>query len=637
MIIQEEIRKKFPSWVSIMEYREIILFACGLTAKSQVMLDFLYQMYQETYFKIEDQPDGEMVLIAACEEVSEMSGMKRIDPFHNQYLNFIDQHINEVEFSPSRFYVFKPQDLCYGFEANLPKIRLSFRELLNPLPAECILHVVGNNALEFCLKAVRVIANYQEVSIGGLSIMEVNTMFDDEMESNTNTKAELNKESEEDCLPESLTRKFNETVNIGQNIRIVRITDCQLSSSMFKHLAEELNGCSRLEELKFHSADGIPPELGEVLSTARSLKRVAVVWCNMPESVSQHILKGLSHCSELNTVRLTGNKLSSCMESFLNRHFDFLTKLDISRTELGKEDIISLSQAFRQSKLPQLHELDLSYNNLEGKMTVLFGKASVKYSPNYNSIETLKLTCKKLSAEDTIYLSQIMRIHNLPALKDLDLSDNCLTHCIGEMMTGMVELTSLESLNLAGTELAKDDLHILSDTLKTGKLPHLQELNLQRNNLHRGQNDVEDLIYTCMRKLTIEEMAKQVIKDDTLHVYLQNNNFSPTFFENMERECRGTNIYLGKKRSRWCPYCSILGEDGPLSVVASAIGSILFPKGRGNSAEAGPSALSAATQRFVHKQRSVDFTTAKITSRANIKKYQTADDDGLLTKSAQML
>ena len=62
-----------------------------------------------------------------------------------------------------------------------------------------------------------------------------------------------------------------------------------------------------------------------------------------------------------------------------------------------------------------------------------------------------------------------MRIHNLPTLKDLDLSQNCLTHGIGEMMTGIAELTMLESLGLADTKLAKDDLRQISDSLQARK------------------------------------------------------------------------------------------------------------------------------------------------------------------------
>ena len=580
--IQDQIRAIFPSWDAVMEYREIILFACGLTAKPQVALDFVYQMYQEKYIKTGGQPHAQEFLRAACDEVSQMSGVKSIDPLNNQYLIFVNQDFEQMKFRPSRFYVFKLH-LDHSIEWNWSKVRQNFRDF-NSLPAECVVHVIGNYALELSLKAVREVAKYQEVSIAGISIMDFNTEFDDEMEGDSNAEAQLKEQlAVEDCFTESLSQKFNKTVKVSQNIRLVRITDCRFSSLMYKHLAKELNGCNTLEELMLHSADGVPPELGKSLSTAKSLKKLDVVWCNMLPDTSRQVLKGLSLCSELNTVRFTGNDLSSCMKTFMAGYFSKMTKLDISRTALGEEDIISLSQAFRQSKLLRLQELDLSYNNLKGRIKVLFGRASSKYVLDYNSIETLKLSCTKLSTGDIDLLSQILRIHNLPALKNLDLSDNCLTQCIGEMMTGMVELTSLESLNLAGTEFARADVRDLSDTLKVGKLLHLQELNLQRNNLHRLQDDVEHLLTTCQRKLTVEEMARQVIKDDTLHICLEKNNFSSKFLEEMEQACRGTNIYLVKKRNRWCRYCNILGEYGLLYGIVSSIGSIFLPRGRGNS------------------------------------------------------
>ena len=232
-------------------------------------------------------------------------------------------------------------------------------------------------------------------------------MYDEELEGNTNTKAQLNEKSEEHCLVESLTQKFNRMVDIGQNIWIVRITDRQLSSSMYKHLAGELYGCSRLEELMLHSADDVPPELGKALSTAKSLKRVEVVSCNMLPSVSQHILKGLCQRSELNTVRLTGNRLSSCMEAFVAGCFCEMTTLDISRTDLSEKDMVSLSQAFRQGKLSQLKKLDLSYNCLKDRIGILFGETLCKDLTDYNFIETLNLTRTELSTEDIVNLSRL--------------------------------------------------------------------------------------------------------------------------------------------------------------------------------------------------------------------------------------
>ena len=105
------------------------------------------------------------------------------------------------------------------------------------------------------------------------------------------------------------------------------------------------------------------------------------------------------------------------------------------------------------------------------------------------------------------------------------MSDNYLAQCIGEIMTGVVELPSLKSLNLAGTEFAKADMRDLSDTLKVGKLSLLQELILQRNHLHLFQDDVEHFISSCGRRLTAGEMVRQVIRDDTLHTSLGKKQF----------------------------------------------------------------------------------------------------------------
>ena len=62
---------------------------------------------------------------------------------------------------------------------------------------------------------------------------------------------------------------------------------------------------------------------------------------------------------------------------------------------------------------------------------------------------------------------------------------------------------------------------------------------------------------------------------------LKKNNFSSEFLEKMEQACTGANSYVEKKSNQWCPFCNILGEDGPLYEIVSRIVSIFLPRGGG--------------------------------------------------------
>ena len=115
LIFQAQWRELFPSMASIIKYRDILRFACGLTTESQLILEFVYETFLKEfpildrkklvsfmknvdkvdYFDGDDDEDGDgddqvSVLLSMCKEVS---GSKKMDPLRNKHLTWICNEI----------------------------------------------------------------------------------------------------------------------------------------------------------------------------------------------------------------------------------------------------------------------------------------------------------------------------------------------------------------------------------------------------------------------------------------------------------------------------------------------------------------------------------------------------------------
>ena len=150
--------------------------------------------------------------------------------------------------------------------------------------------------------------------------------------------------------------------------------------------------------------------------------------------------------------------------------------------QLKKSDVKSLSVAVRCGKLPQLKVLSLSDNNLSGSIGYLLGGPD---HPGFTSLQTLGLGNTQIKKSDMKSLSEAVRCGKLPQLEELHLSYNNLTGCIGDLLGGPDHpgFTSLQILFLLNTGLKKSDVKSLSEATRCGKLPQLEELHLSCNNL----------------------------------------------------------------------------------------------------------------------------------------------------------
>ena len=174
------------------------------------------------------------------------------------------------------------------------------------------------------------------------------------------------------------------------------------------------------------------------------------------------------------------------------------------------------------AKLSELEELDLSNNSLTNLMQSLSRVDLPKF-------KILRLNNSELSTTDLEILANSIHTGKLPELCELDLSNNTLTNCLRYLLGFEIEGQSLSfcRLLLENTRLNKDDVHSLSTALMFIKLPKLKLLSLKENSLCSIEQDVEMLIQS-FREFTIN------LDGQGMRLDLRGNNFSEEFTERMD-------------------------------------------------------------------------------------------------------
>ena len=133
---------------------------------------------------------------------------------------------------------------------------------------------------------------------------------------------------------------------------------------------------------------------------------------------------GLRNCQHLEMLELNGNTLTDTVENLFgdSNHCGFpsLTFLHLSATKICAADLEAIAEATRNCKLPALKQLDLSDNILSGSTEHLV-------VVEYPSLEILWLDKTQLSKADVRSLSEAVHEGRIPELKDLNLADNTLT------------------------------------------------------------------------------------------------------------------------------------------------------------------------------------------------------------------
>ena len=302
-------------------------------------------------------------------------------------------------------------------------------------------------------------------------------------------------------------RLLFDTVRIGKNIRYLRMTDCVLSPLMYKHIVQPLLGCNKLENLFLMGTVGLPEELGECIAEMTSLTKLDMSRCYMTQSMSRSITKGLSHCVKLETLNLHRNNLTDCLGNLFGRQgFPSLRSLSLTHTSLSRKELYSLFAALRNGKLPNLEFVELSNNILTGCLKDLLTGTTLPKLRHLGFDET------KLRRDDITSIASAVQSGKCPQLKDLRLSGNKLKDCLQDLLDA--DYPALNDLSISNASLSVNDISCLGKASHKGRLPKLTILDLSKNILKNCFCELLSVDFPSLEYLYLSntELSKANIK-----------------------------------------------------------------------------------------------------------------------------
>ena len=154
--------------------------------------------------------------------------------------------------------------------------------------------------------------------------------------------------------------------------------------------------------------------------------------------------------------------------------------LDVRECEFSKQDVTTIAEASRHSRLPSVKEINLSKNkNTSGHIDSLL-------SSNWQSLQKLNMWDCNLTVEDIRVLGEANRKGYLPSLQEVNLSFN-------RTLSGQLALLlnhtwpALQVLYLQYCNLTVEDIRALGEANRKGYLPSIHEVDLSENKALSGQ------------------------------------------------------------------------------------------------------------------------------------------------------
>ena len=279
---------------------------------------------------------------------------------------------------------------------------------------------------------------------------------------------------------------------LSKHTRVMALGYYQMLLPAFTHVIQELKGCDRLRYLLFRNTSLIPVQfsahqhsnwmkgIGNALATMKSLRNIYLRGTFNTSEVGHEVMSGLSHCRLLESMDLHETNLTGCLEDFLGgdhkRQFPSLENINFRNTKLSPDDIKCIFQALQDNRLPSVKQLDLSSNTVTNCLGIL-----TEYS-RLPSLEKLNLSRTEPSRSDFKDISRALYRNKLPSLKCLNLGYNTLTGCMKHMLDEeLLGSCSLEILNLTRTYLNKTDLRSLLQALNIKQMSECSSLILAGN------------------------------------------------------------------------------------------------------------------------------------------------------------
>ncbi|XP_027731512.1 leucine-rich repeat-containing protein 31 isoform X2 [Vombatus ursinus] len=274
--------------------------------------------------------------------------------------------------------------------------------------------------------------------------------------------------------------KILQGIQEGSKIQILELMDCDLTAEDAASVGQVLPQMQNLEVFDLSINRNIGYSLISIVQGLKNTPRLKVLklhTCGLTQDSIQVLGVAFEHLPELRTLDLSGNKEvgGGFKDSAAHlAHLKLLHVLDLHQCSLSEDDVASLAQVI--PLLSSLQELDLSANKkVGGSSENLLSR--LRFLPE---LSTLVITGCSLGKEAFTAFAEASMY--LPALKILDLSWNKYVGGNLNLLLQTLKLSAaLQVLRLRSCSLVAEDMALLASVIQTGHLTKLQQLDLSYN------------------------------------------------------------------------------------------------------------------------------------------------------------
>ena len=514
---------------SIFNHREVVKFACCLSDQPDVLIEIICDRFasqgSETYV------DRDYLFLR--ELTAELSTSAfTVHPLHNQFVNYFyfggDKDLKEEErpvFLPSK--MFKGmgtqcyvQILAMGIrdeknrtgnqsDENIPKRMSRHNEGMGEhveVRLSCSPGLRSCKEMEIAVKMLSKIKERASVCVTEIDLcclhMTENPVSNDERHFTCNIDLSDFKElvsttklmKEISSYQKLDVHQFHlKNMNFNQDCQMQKVVAEIMGMSSFKH-CRSMMIIGGIAPLMWHELYEQLPHFSEL---EKLILQNKVGDGGFTKGSVQNLIPNLCHCRKIATLNLSNINLSDCIQKFLTWELDNLKRLILERTQLIKNDLVNLFQAISNNKFPDLIELNVSENNLEGCIHHLVNGSGL----GLQSLEVLNLKDTELRDSDTSALGTLCKSGRLPKLTTFILTGNELTGAINDILSDGSHpgFSNLETLMIKEAQLNGNDVKSLSNVVKEGRLPKLKSLCLGLHSDQIYDMDVEEFIKTSVK------------------------------------------------------------------------------------------------------------------------------------------
>ena len=230
----------------------------------------------------------------------------------------------------------------------------------------------------------------------------------------------------------------------------------------------------------------------------------------MPTRLMTHLLDPISQASRVNFVKIDQTSLSGVKTFNLENKASSLQHLSLHSVDMDEDLCANILKEI--PSLTSLHFLQICPWDRDTKMYRLQGNEKFCHIP--------RDMCSQI-------LRSVSRLHHLV---HLDLCGNNLTGCLSNFLLDS-RLPLLQRLYLENTTITSNDVNHIINIIETGKLPNLEMLNLDRNNLGGIEDEIDRLLNTA---ITYHQRE--------LEIRLPSRSFSRDKVEKWQTQCTGTTV-----------------------------------------------------------------------------------------------